>query len=51
MRFAAPVEVVSGRLAAQAGSLERIDDATCRYSCAPDSWVWLAMTAAAVRVP
>jgi len=49
--FAAPVEVVSGRLAAQAGSLERIDDENCRYSCAPDSWEWLTMTAAAVGVP
>jgi len=51
IRFAAPVEVVSGRLAAQAGSLERIDDNNCRYSCAPDSWEWLAMTVAAVGVP
>ncbi|MET0863454.1 MAG: YafY family protein [Nakamurella sp.] len=51
IRFAAPIEVVSGRLAAQAGSLESIDEETCRYSCAPDSWEWLAMTVAAVGVP
>ncbi|MET0966508.1 MAG: YafY family protein [Nakamurella sp.] len=49
--FAAPVEVVSGRLDAQAGVLERIDETTCRYSCAPDSWEWLATTVAAVGVP
>ncbi|WP_425576280.1 helix-turn-helix transcriptional regulator [Streptomyces glaucosporus] len=51
VRFDAPVEVVSERLTAEAGSLEAIDDRTCRYVTAADSWEWLAITLAMVGVP
>lgn len=51
VRFAAPVEVVSERLAAEAGSLEAIDARSCRYVTAVDLWDWLAMTLAMVGVP
>ncbi len=51
VRFAAPVSVVSERLAAEAGSLEEIDETSCRYVTAAESWEWLAMTLAMVGVP
>ncbi|EID56143.1 helix-turn-helix transcriptional regulator [Saccharomonospora xinjiangensis] len=51
VRFSAPLAVVSERLDAEAGYLEAVDDATCRYVTAPDSWEWLAVTLAAVGVP
>ncbi|MEV4114614.1 transcriptional regulator [Nonomuraea sp. NPDC049695] len=51
VRFAAPLAHVSGRLMAQAGSLEAIDDDTCRYVTSADSWEWLAVMLAAVDVP
>ena len=51
VRFAAPIAVVSERLTAEAGSLEPIDDDTCRYITAPDSWEWLAITLAMIGVP
>jgi predicted DNA-binding transcriptional regulator YafY len=51
VRFAAPVALVSERLTAEAGSLEAIDEDSCRYVTAPDSWEWLAVTLAMVGVP
>lgn len=51
VRFAAPVSVVSDRLIAEAGSLEAIDDTSCRYVTSVDSWEWLSVTLAAVGVP
>jgi predicted DNA-binding transcriptional regulator YafY len=51
VRFAAPLAVVSDRLLAEAGSLEAIDDHSCRYVSAPDAWEWLAITVALVGVP
>ncbi|MCP2165527.1 putative DNA-binding transcriptional regulator YafY, contains an HTH and WYL domains [Goodfellowiella coeruleoviolacea] len=51
VRFAAPVEVVSARLIPQAGTLEAVDEHTCRYVTAPDSWEWLAIVLAMVGVP
>ncbi|GAA2786317.1 helix-turn-helix transcriptional regulator [Saccharopolyspora taberi] len=51
VRFAAPVEVVSDRLIAEAGSLEAIDGTSCRYLTGAESWEWLAATLAAVGVP
>ncbi len=51
VRFGAPVEVVSERLAAEAGSLEAIDAGSCRYVTAADQWDWLATTVAMIGVP
>jgi predicted DNA-binding transcriptional regulator YafY len=51
VRFAAPVAVVSDRLMAEAGSLEAIDEGSCRYITGADSWEWLALTLAMVGVP
>ncbi|MUL43869.1 YafY family transcriptional regulator [Streptomonospora sp. PA3] len=51
VRFAAPVEQVSERLTAEAGSLEAVDERTCRFVTAADSWEWLAITVAMVGVP
>ncbi|HZG03676.1 MAG TPA: YafY family protein [Streptomyces sp.] len=51
VRFDAPVEVVSERLVAEAGSLEALDERTCRYVTVADSWEWLAITLAMVGVP
>lgn len=51
VRFAAPLAVVSERLTAEAGVLEAVDDSTCRYVTAPDSWEWLSITLAMVGVP
>lgn len=51
VRFAAPVSVVSERLAAQAGSLEALGPDACRYVTPPDDWEWLAATVALVGVP
>jgi predicted DNA-binding transcriptional regulator YafY len=50
-RFAAPVSVVSERLLAEAGTLEALDERSCRYVTAVDSWEWLSMTLAMVGVP
>ncbi|MBA2471552.1 MAG: YafY family transcriptional regulator [Pseudonocardiales bacterium] len=51
VRFAAPLALISERLMAEAGTLEAIDDDTCRYITAPDSWEWLAITLAMVGMP
>jgi hypothetical protein len=51
VRFAAPVSVVASRLTAEAGTLEPIDDSSCRFTTAPDEWSWLAGAVAAVGVP
>lgn len=51
VRFAAPIEQVSQRLAAEAGSLEEIDEGSCRFVTAADSWEWLSITIAMVGVP
>lgn len=51
VRFAAPLDVVSERLTAEAGSLEPIDNQTCRYLTAEDDWTWLAMKLATVGAP
>jgi predicted DNA-binding transcriptional regulator YafY len=51
VRFGAPLALVSERLMAEAGSLEAIDDDTCRYVTAADSWEWLAITLAMVGAP
>ncbi|WP_132124631.1 helix-turn-helix transcriptional regulator [Actinocrispum wychmicini] len=51
VRFEAPLATVSERLVPQAGSLEAIDETTCRYVTAADSWEWLAITLAVVGVP
>ena len=51
VRFAAPLAVVSDRLLAEAGSLEAIDDHSCRYVSAPDAWEWRAIAVALVGVP
>jgi predicted DNA-binding transcriptional regulator YafY len=50
-RFAAPVAVVSERLRAEAGTLEALDEHSCRYVTAVDSWEWLSLVLAAVGVP
>ncbi|WP_327149800.1 helix-turn-helix transcriptional regulator [Nocardia sp. NBC_01329] len=49
--FAAPLAVVADRLIADAGSLEAIDDTSCRYTAGTDSWEWLSVTLATVGVP
>jgi predicted DNA-binding transcriptional regulator YafY len=51
VRFHAPVELVSERLMADAGSLEPLDEHACRYVTAVDSWEWLSVTLAMVGVP
>lgn len=51
VRFAAPVSVVSERLIARSGSLEAIDDTSCRYTTSTDSWEWLSAALATVGVP
>ncbi|WP_344314847.1 YafY family protein [Fodinicola feengrottensis] len=51
VRFAAPAEMVSERLVAEAGSLTPIDGHNCRYVTAAESWEWLAVALAAVGVP
>ncbi len=51
VRFAAPVSVVSERLVIEAGSLEAIDDSSCRYTTSTESWEWLSAALAAVGVP
>lgn len=51
VRFEAPVSLVSERLMAEAGSLEAIDEHSCRYVTAADSWEWLAITLAMIGVP
>ncbi|MEV6226758.1 YafY family protein [Saccharopolyspora shandongensis] len=51
VRFAAPVSVVSDRLIAEAGSLEAIDDTSCRYVTSVESWEWLSIILATVGVP
>lgn len=51
VRFAAPVAVVSERLIPETGSWEAIDEHTCRYVTAPDSWEWLAIILAMVDLP
>lgn len=51
VRFAAPVSVVSEKLIAEAGSLEAIDDTSCRYIASAESWEWLSVTLAAIGVP
>lgn len=51
VRFAAPIATVSERLFAEAGSLEAIDDTSCRYITGADSWEWLSITVAMVGVP
>ncbi|MFB9800237.1 helix-turn-helix transcriptional regulator [Streptomonospora salina] len=48
--FSAPVERVSERLTAEAGSLEAVDADTCRFVTAADSWEWIAVTVAMVGV-
>ncbi|OZM72057.1 transcriptional regulator [Amycolatopsis antarctica] len=51
VRFTAPLAVVAGRLTAEAGTLEAIDEHSCRYVTAAESWEWLAMALAVVGVP
>ncbi|KIH99476.1 transcriptional regulator [Streptomonospora alba] len=48
--FSAPVERVSERLMAEAGSLEAVDSGSCRLVTAADSWEWIAITVAMVGV-
>ena len=43
--------MVADRLIPDAGSIEAIDDESCRFVSAPDSWEWLAITLAMVGVP
>jgi predicted DNA-binding transcriptional regulator YafY len=51
VRFDAPVELVSERLMADAGTLEPLGEHACRYVTAVDSWEWLSITLAMVGVP
>lgn len=51
VRFAAPVSVVAPRLHAEAGTLEPLDDGSCRLTTPPDDWPWLAAAVAGVGVP
>jgi len=51
VRFQAPVERVSERLLAEAGTLEAVGDTTCRFVTTADSWEWIAITVAMVGVP
>jgi predicted DNA-binding transcriptional regulator YafY len=51
VRFAAPAALVADRLIPEAGSIEALDDGSCRFVSAPDSWEWLAITLAMVGVP
>jgi predicted DNA-binding transcriptional regulator YafY len=51
VRFAAPAATVADRLIPEAGSIEALDDGSCRFVSAPDSWEWLAITLAMVGVP
>lgn len=51
VRFDAPVELVSERLMADAGTLEPLGEHACRYTTAVDSWEWLSITLAMVGVP
>jgi predicted DNA-binding transcriptional regulator YafY len=51
VRFGAPIELVSERLMADAGICEPIDEHSCRYTTAVDSWEWLSITLAMVGVP
>lgn len=51
IHFDAPLAEVSARLIAQAGQLTPVDDTSCRYTCPPDDWDWLATVAAMVGVP
>lgn len=51
VRFQAPLSVVSERLTAESGTLEAVDDHTCRYVTGVDSWEWLSITLAMVGVP
>jgi predicted DNA-binding transcriptional regulator YafY len=50
VRFYAPVALVAERLVPQGGSLEAVDDRTCRYVTVAESWEWLAMMVAMVGV-
>ncbi len=49
--FAAPVSVVATKLHAEAGTLEPLDDESCRFTTPPDDWPWLAAAVAGVGVP
>ncbi|GAB3422260.1 helix-turn-helix transcriptional regulator [Flindersiella endophytica] len=51
VRFEAPYDVVADRLLAQAGALEPLDETSCRFISAIDTWDWLAITIALVGVP
>lgn len=51
VRFHAPFSAVADRLMTESGSLEAIDDTSCRYITAADSWEWLSITLAMVGVP
>ncbi|WP_431917910.1 helix-turn-helix transcriptional regulator [Amycolatopsis tucumanensis] len=51
VRFDAPVSVVSERLMAEAGTLEALDEHSCRFVTPVDSWEWLAVTLPMVGVP
>ncbi|WP_435121331.1 helix-turn-helix transcriptional regulator [Amycolatopsis thermoflava] len=51
VRFDAPVSVVSERLMTEAGTLEALDEHSCRFVTPGDSWEWLAVTLPMVGVP
>nr|WP_027933225.1 WYL domain-containing protein [Amycolatopsis thermoflava] len=51
VRFDAPVSVVSERLMTEAGTLEALDEHSCRFVTPVDSWEWLAVTLPMVGVP